>query len=176
MIPNESAYSLLFVSGSWMIVYWRRWAETRQTHFPAFCANIGNCCSLFIIMFLKFIFEIDRKTTQLILIIHNKSTLFSWHIQFFFAFYVIKEQNVTPYLSLISIFLLSVLIRPKESVLISKHPDVRRTFLTQHQLDGKYKRTQERGTREYERRQIVLKTLRIVRHPIHICHKSNLRF
>ena len=65
MISYESAYSLLFVSGSWLFVYWRKWAETLQTHFSVSCADCGNCCLLILFMFYLLVSKTGCKITKI---------------------------------------------------------------------------------------------------------------
>ena len=51
-----------FVSGSWLIVNWRKWAETLQTHFSVSCAECGKSCLLILVMYI-YLFKTGCKIT-----------------------------------------------------------------------------------------------------------------
>ena len=87
MISYESAYSLLFVSGSWIIINWRKWAETLQTHFSVSCADCGRCCWLILIMF---IYLFQKLAAKLLKFLQNRATLsiFFTSYWYFVVFYL----------------------------------------------------------------------------------------
>ena len=104
MISDESAYSLLFVSGS-CFVCWRRWAETLQTHFSVVCADRGSCCLLILTMFFILFQNLAAKLIRfpqnladfwIFLLFHDVIILF---LLLQPLVYVIIECNVTHNLS-----------------------------------------------------------------------------
>ena len=116
MIPNESAYSLLFVSGSWLFVYWRKRAETLQTHFSVFCADSGSCCLQILIMFTYLFSKLPAKLRSFF---QNRADLcefLSFHADILlflllvFVIYVTIEQLI-------------------EIILPCKRPEVERSFV-----------------------------------------------
>ena len=72
----------------WMMSYWKKWAETRQTHYSAFCVAPGNWLMLLFTMYLHF-FKIGCKIN-----------LFSWDSFNFERFFISINDFSCFYMSL----------------------------------------------------------------------------